>query len=108
MKVWAIRQKGTDKYLQLHRSSNTFYTTSNKPRIRFHPTKRGAVNTLTAWLQGKITWRRAPSTYDAFNGEYDGGEVIMEYDKKADRKREEMEIVEFDITEVSTSQLKSK
>jgi len=86
MKVWAIRIKGSDKYLQLHRSSNTYYDATNKPRIRFHPTKRGAVNALSAWLRGMVDFR------DGFS-----------YSKIESRKRENMEIVEFDLTEVVKS-----
>jgi hypothetical protein len=85
MKVWAIRVKGTQKYLPYGHTSHTFSEPMEGESIRFHPTKRGAANTLSTWLQG----------YHNFS--FREGE---RYIKRENRKREDMEIVEYDLTEV--------
>lgn len=82
MKVWAIRVKNTDKWLAYRKNGYTYAEPEggNKPP-RFHVTKRGAQNALTAWLRG----------YYNFGGKYI---------KQERRLREDMEIVEFDLVEV--------
>lgn len=81
MKVWAIRQKGTNNYLCYARNNFTFHEPKDASNgIRFHVTKRGAQNTLTTWLRG---WWMPGS-----------------YGHKEHRKRENMEIVEYDLVEV--------
>lgn len=85
MKVWAIRVIGTQKYLLQGHTSHTFSEPMEGKPIRFHPTKRGAANTLSTWLQGY------------YNFSIRGGERFI---KRENRKREYMEIVEYDLTEV--------
>jgi hypothetical protein len=101
MKAFAIRDKNTKLYLTAKRGSFTF----DEPKQgtpRLHLTKRSAQNTLTTWLLGYVDWHTTPTSYDPFNGDYDGGEVIRQYTKKEHRKRENMEIVEFDLVEVKS------
>jgi hypothetical protein len=98
MKAWALRNKHTKLYLTAKRGSFSF----DEPKVgtpRLHLSKRSAQNTLTTWLLGYVHWKTTPTTYDAFNGDYDGGEVIRQYTKKPQRIRENMEIVEFDLVE---------
>jgi hypothetical protein len=99
--VYAIREKGTDKYLpglkrgrvRLRGFSFTEPVSGEAPRI-FH-TKQSARNALTAWLQG--TWH----THTISSGFYgEDTDVYTEPKPVESRKRERMEIVEFNLVEV--------
>lgn len=98
MQAWAIRLRGTNKWLTAKRGSFSF----DEPKEgtpRLHLSKRSAQNTLTTWLLGRAHWKAMPVTYDSYNGEYDGGDIIKTNQKVPTRLRENMEIVEFELIE---------
>jgi hypothetical protein len=90
MKVWAIRVKNTDLYLP-YKSRNHSRATPVSISIlppRWHATKRGAQNALTAWLQG--VWHcRGYDEHCALSPKFMLG-----------RERASMEIVEFTLREI--------
>lgn len=91
MKVWAIRVKGTDKWLAYRRNGSYSYAEPEGGNIppRFHVTKRGAQNALTNWLQGH------------YNFGWSGYQTTrLRYIKQPHRIKENMEIVEFALVEV--------
>lgn len=100
MIIYAIRLKGTDKYLpywykegnRIKKGSYSFTEPTNEIPPRFFVTKASAVNALTAWLSGKWAWRGA--------NYIDGPEYNLEPKTITTRKKELMEIVSFKIKEI--------
>lgn len=102
MEVFAIREKGTDKYLparwtdKRHKSlikrgfSSTITTNLVEPRLHF--TLIAARNTLAAWLKGE--W--IPNQKQDDSGEWN---YSLDY-KDVGRKKENMEIVRFKLIEI--------
>jgi hypothetical protein len=101
MKTWAIRLKETDKYLPVSRGGNSYVepTSSTISYPRLHKSKRGAQNALTAWLQGH--WIQKTTGGYSYFGEPDFETETFANKKIESRKRENMEIVEFDLIEVN-------
>ncbi len=99
--LYAIRRKGTDKYLPVrerqygHSFSEPTSIEEAQPRLFF--TDKSVKAALTSWLQGEH--RKTRSGGYSYSGEYDYEEFIDVIPKK-DRKRENMEIVEFNAIEV--------
>lgn len=101
MLLYAIRLKGTNKYLPARLKRRGFsYDVPTEMRIglppRLHPTLRGAQNALTAWLQGE--WVQETT----YSGEWGDEADVEVYPKEPPipRKREDMEIVIFTLNEV--------
>ena len=95
--VWAVRHKPTGFWLGGHAHySNTWCEpyASNRPRLFF--TKRGAQNSLTAWLQGRQSIEYG--TRMDWQGKDDFAKRKIEH--VPERKREDMEIVELQLTEI--------
>lgn len=98
MNVYALRKKGTDKYLPMRRKNRGYShdePTDQKPP-RLHFTLKSAQNTLTAWLMG--CWQNETTTSGYFGEDVDVYPVPMA--PPTERKREDMEIVKFDLTEI--------
>jgi hypothetical protein len=103
--VYAIRERNTDRYLPAmkmigsssrvrHRGfSFTDPVSGQAPRLFY--TKQSARNALTAWLQG--TWK-TETVRSGFYGE--DTDVYTVPTKVEGRKRELMEIVEFNLVKV--------
>ena len=98
--VWAIREKGTEKYLPAMKRGRICVRgfTSTEPTEgvppRLFPTKRSVENALTAWLQGQWEMHQIQS------GWYDEDVDTYPEPKAVEgRKRELMEIVKFNLTE---------
>lgn len=98
MMAYAIKLKGTDKYLPIlwrHRSGFSHTEPTNEQLPRLFPTLRSAQNALTAWLQGH--WRQETNR-SGFDGE-DVDVYTVPYESVEGRKRENMEIVKMEIKE---------
>ena len=106
MKVWSIRDKRDGFYMPAHMPSKQRGAySSDEPRKdggeqgpRLFPSLQSARNSLTAWLAGK--WKEDWNMNVDFEGisdeKYDLSPV-----KEPHRLRENMEIVEFNLVEVS-------
>ena len=98
MTVYAIREKGTDKYLpngifskgRLRPKGFSHTESSNTLFIRLFPTEKSARNSLVMWLQGK--WK---GNYNSIKDE-----IYLDFDSVPERKRENMEIVKFRLVEI--------
>jgi hypothetical protein len=101
MYTYAIREKGTQKYLPAMKNgrirmrgfSNTDPVEGVPPRL--FPTKRSAENALIAWLQG--SWEMH-QTRSGWYGE--GVDIYPEPTPVRERMREKMEIVVFVLNEI--------
>lgn len=103
MKTWAIRVKNTELYLPTARNSHSYSEPTNIKYPRFHKSKRGAQNALIAWLQGH--WIQKTTGGYTWFGEPDFETATFVNEEVPDRKRENMEIVEFELKELKTYQL---
>lgn len=98
MKVWAIRHKPTGGYLprgefRTIKGGSLVEPTLDKPP-RLFQSFRAAKSALGHWLRGKYV---SKSYIDFPTGEY---EYQLNVIPQPHRKREEMEIVEFNLVEV--------
>jgi hypothetical protein len=101
--IWyAIRNKHTGQFLPEPAGRNGRGGSHVEPgdgRPRLFPTHRGAFTCLRNWLAGK--WVQGRGGYDYINNEYYEGEVSVV--PVADRKKEDMEIVPFALSEIRAS-----
>ena len=100
MKTWAIRVKGTKMFLPSVRSGQSYSEPSDSKYPRLHKSKRGAQNALTAWLQGH--WVQKTTGGYSYFGEPDFETITFASKKIESRKRENMEIVEFELIELKS------
>lgn len=103
--VWAIRHRPTETYMpQLSNGKRYTYVevdqfSPSKPRIFL--SHRRAAAALTAWLAGE--WK-GTKIYQDHNGELDVFGPAPPDSPPPDRKREDMELVEFNLTEIATDE----
>ncbi len=99
MKLWAIRNKHTKLFIPTPRTHRGFSweTASSSDKPRLHWSKRAAQNALTAWLAG--TWKNQFSGATYFEPPEYEGPAPFKPSPDDNRKREEMEIVEFSLEE---------
>ena len=95
MFVYAIRQKSTGLFIPRlepsKRRGGSFLEPSDEREPRFFPSKISARNTLSNWLKGHHVTKYM---------EYDGGEEsYTDTVFQPHRKKEDMEIVEFELVE---------
>lgn len=92
MIVYAIRNKHTGLFIPAGKKGNahTFEEATSKDKPRIHHTSSGCKNALNMWLQGK--WQ----FYSYYNDECE-----LDAKKVNTRKKEDMEIVEFLLQELS-------
>jgi hypothetical protein len=98
--MFAIRHSPTGLYLpriQSRGSTHREPTVQLKDARLFHR-ERDAKGFLTTWLQGKQTQKEGPSSYESFTND----DVWIEVEPVPTRKREDMEIVAFTLTEETT------
>ena len=106
---YAIRLKGTDKYLPMrvkqygHSFSEPISIEKVPPRFFF--TEKSVKAALTSWLLGKH--RKTRDGGYNYMGDYDYEEYI-DIIPQADRKREKMEIVVFSATETKVLSSENK
>ena len=96
MIFYAIRHKPTGLYLPRREARGATHRepTAALQQARFWHRERDAKGFLTVWLQGKASMRE----YQDWQGDYD---VEYSVDPVPTRKREEMEIVRLELTEVA-------
>jgi hypothetical protein len=110
MKVWSIRHKPTGAWMpsRMYRSGGWSYWNpgyahpeygvekpfDQNPRIFF--TLQSARNSLTAWMQGQ--WESRQVTTVDWEGIPDGYDDLTTNEPPVERKREDMEIVELELT----------
>jgi hypothetical protein len=105
MKVFAIRHKPTGEFMPTRMSRNGFggwswwrepaYGKPFDPTPRLFPSKQGAQNALTAWMQGRWV------TITVHSGGWESPEetrVPVPEKTETPRVREDMEIVELALT----------
>ena len=95
MKAYAIKLRGTDKYLPImwrKRCGFSHTEPTNEILPRLFPSLRSAQNALTAWLQGEF---RTETVRSGFYGE-DTDVYTVPY-KVDGRERDKMEIVKMEI-----------
>ena len=98
MIVYALRNKITGKYLRDPRGRGGSFLECDSDRPRLHHTKQGAQNTLTAWLMGHHERHyTGPNIFDP------GGDDFVKVIVQPHRKRDEMEIVRFRLTEITAA-----
>lgn len=92
MILFAIRHKPTGLYLPRIQSRGSTHHEPTAPlkQARLFHRERDARGFLTVWLQGKQT------QYQTYEGDYD---IEIHLTPVPTRKREEMEVVAFKLTE---------
>lgn len=100
MKAYAIKLKGTKKYLPIlwrKRCGYSHTEPTDQVLPRLFPTLRSAQNALTAWLQGKF---ETETTHSGFYRE--DVDVYTVPHKVEGRERNKMKIVVFNLREVKS------
>ena len=104
MKVYAIRERGTEKYLpglkrgRMRTRGFSFTEPIEGEFPRLFPTKRSAENALTAWLQGQWEMKISRSgMWGEDENDYPEPTVVE------GRKRELMEVVKFTLNGLEES-----
>ena len=99
MKVYAVRQKSTGLFIPRletgKRRGGSWLEPSNEREPRFFHNKKAAQSFLGNWLQGIFK--------NENHSDYESG-IVETYavpEKQPHRKKEDMEIIEFDCIEVT-------
>lgn len=107
MQVFAIRHKPTGEFMPARMSRNGFggWSWWREPNVsafdktpRIFPSKQGAQNALTAWLQGR--WVTEYTTSGSWEGESTEKTPVPEK-CETPRVREDMELVQLLLTDES-------
>ena len=109
MELYAIRLKGTNKYLPSRKRGTAFSYSEPTPCTeelpRFHHSEERAKAVLTQWLKGwHHKWRSGG--HNTIFGEDDWEEGIDIKTPDIPRKREDMELVKFTLVELATLECK--
>lgn len=101
MIFFALRHKPTGLYLPRREAKGATHRepTATLPTARFWHRERDAKGFLTIWLQGKQTVRPCQSSYESFGDD----DIEWNLEPVPSRKKEEMEVVGFDLIEIDRS-----
>lgn len=99
---FAIRKRGTDLWMLRRRSGRGYtndapQTIGMKDAPRLFVSRRGAILAISAWAEG--VWARSAGRGGDMFGEDDYDDVKVT--ARPERRKEDLEIVEFELREVS-------